>query len=138
MLTHEILSVPAAICPDRTAIIFEGESQSFTQLDDHSSRLADSLLQQGIKAGDRVAMLQVNTPEVVAAYFACAKMGAVFVPLDFRARVGELTFRLQNSGAKALFMGERYLPMVDTLRQGVPTLEKFISLVAAASPDMVD
>lgn len=137
MLTPELLNVPAAICPDRTAIIFEDSRRSFAELDERSSKLADSLLQQGIEPGDRVAMLEVNTPAVVETYFACAKIGVAFVPLDFRARVDEIAFRLENSGAKALLMGERYLPMVASLRGRVP-VGQYISLVAAVSPDMVD
>ncbi len=138
MLTLELLRVPAAICPDRTAIIFENSSLTFAQLNERSSKLAESLLQQGIKPKDRVAMLQVNTPEVVETYFACAKIGAAFVPVDFRARPGEVAFRLQDSGVKALILGERYLPMVSSLRDVAPTVEKYISLVAAANPDLVD
>ncbi|MBI3109632.1 AMP-binding protein [Candidatus Daviesbacteria bacterium] len=126
MLTPELLSIPEAICPDRTAIIFEGSRQSFAQLGRRSSKLADSLLHQGIKPGDRVAMLQVNTPEVMETYFACAKIGAAFVPIDFRAREGEIVFRLQDSGARVLFLGERYRPMIDALRRKASTVERYV------------
>ena len=133
MLTPELLNIPAAICPDRSAVIFEGSHQSFAQLDQRSSKLAESLLRQGIKYGDRVAMLEVNTPKVVEAYFACAKIGAAFVPLDFRARQDELKYRLEDSGAQAIFLGERYLPMAAALGSN----RKIISLVAAANPEML-
>ncbi len=126
MLTPELLNTAVSICPDRTAILFEGVRLSFDQLDRRSSKLADSLLHQGIKPGDRVAMLQVNTPEVMETYFACAKIGAAFVPIDFRAREGEIAFRLQDSGARVLFLGERYRPMIDALRREAPIVERYV------------
>ena len=77
MNTTDFLTISAAIVPDRPAIIFEGKTFTFGQLNERVNRLANSLVKMGVKKGDRVALLQVNCNQCVEAYFAVAKAGAV-------------------------------------------------------------
>ena len=60
MNTAEFLSISQAICPDKTAIIFEGKRFTYTQLNERCNRLANALSSMGVKKGDRVAIMQVN------------------------------------------------------------------------------
>lgn len=137
MLTAEILSIPTAICPNRTAIHSEGRNISFADLDERSSRLASSLRDLGIKPQDRVAVLQVNTPQLIETYFACAKAGAVFLPLNFRARENEIGFMLDNAEASAILTGDRYLPLVSSLRKVSLAERSYISL-DVVDPSMIN
>ena len=57
MNTTEFLTIASAVCPDRTALIFEGKRFSFSELNDRANRLANALAGLGIKNGDRVAIL---------------------------------------------------------------------------------
>lgn len=73
-------------------------------------------------------MLQVNCNQYVETYYASAKMGAIFVPLNFRAKTDELGYMVANAEAKILFVGSRYLDMVDAILPQLPTVKQYISL----------
>ena len=128
MNTTEFLMITSAICPDRPAIIFEGKKYSFADLSQRVNRLANALLGLGIEKGDRVAILQVNCNQYVEAYYAAAKIGAIFVPLNFRAKQDELVHMLNHSESNVLFVGQRYLGMVNDMRPELPLVKHYISL----------
>ena len=128
MNTSEFLTIATAICPDKTAIVFEEERYTFNQLNERVNRLGNALLNLGVKKGDRVAMLQVNTNHCVETYFAIAKIGAIYVPLNFRARGNELAYMLNSSEANTIFVGERYVDLVNSIKPEVASLKNIISL----------
>jgi acyl-CoA synthetase (AMP-forming)/AMP-acid ligase II len=115
MNTTDFLSIANAICPDRDVIVFEGQKWTFAQLNDRANRLAHALAKLGIGPGDCVGMLQVNCNQYIEAYFATAKLGAIFVPLNFRAKADELSYMIANAETKGLLVGDRYLAMVVSL-----------------------
>ena len=102
MNTSEFLAISTAIVPDRTALVFEGRRTTYEELQSRVNRLAAALGSLGVGPGDRIGVIQVNTDAVVEAYFAAAKLDAVFVPLNFRARSDEMSFMVQDSGPKVL------------------------------------
>ncbi len=128
MNTTEFLTITSAICPDRTAIVFEGNRLTFNELNERTNRLANALAGLGIKKGDRVAILQVNCNQYVEAYYGAAKLGAIFVPLNFRAKKDELVHMLNHSEASVLFMGKRYVEMVNEMRPELPLVKHYISI----------
>jgi len=128
MNTTDFLSIATSICPDKVAIVFEGKRYTFSQLNDRLNRLANALSNLGVDKGDRVAMLQVNCNQCVETYFATAKLGAIYVPLNFRAKGDELTYMLNSSEANTLFVGERYIDLVNSLRSGLSSVKNFISI----------
>ncbi len=112
MNTSEFLMIAGAIVPDRTAIVFDGRSYSFEELAERVNRLANALSELGVEAGDRVATMQVNTNQCVEIYFASAQLDATYVPINFRAKTEELAQMLSISQPSCLFIGERYLPLL--------------------------
>jgi acyl-CoA synthetase (AMP-forming)/AMP-acid ligase II len=126
--TTEFLTITSAICPDRTAIVFEGKRLTFSELSERANRLANALAGLGIKKGDRVAILQVNCNQYVEAYYGVAKTGAIFVPLNFRAKKDELVHMLNHSEASVLLVGERYIEMVNEMRDEMPLMKHYISI----------
>lgn len=128
MNTTEFLTISAAIVPERLAMIFEDRRISFEALQSRVNRLANALADLGVGAGDRVAILQVNCNEYIEAYFAAAKLDAVFVPINFRTRADELTHMLNDSGPKAIFVGGRYVRLVRECAANVESLQHFITL----------
>ena len=150
MNTNDFLSIATAICPERDFLVFEGQRRSFAETNERVNRLAHALRKLGIRQGDRIGMLQVNCPQYVEAYFAAAKLGAIFVPLNFRAKADELSYMIGNAEVMILFIGARYLDMVDDVLPQVPTVKECISvdskqdgklvyedLLESASPDEV-
>ena len=113
------LSRRAQLTPDRVALSLPEVSRTFTyaELDDRAARLAGALAASGIAAGDRVAMLLSNGNEYVEALFACARIGAIAVPLSFRLAAAELEFMMEDSGSTALIYGEEWAHLVGALRE---------------------
>ena len=130
MNTSDLLTITAAIVPDREAIIFDDKRLTFGELMERVNRLANALGDLGVGPGDRVAVMQVNCNEHVEAYNASAKLDAIFVPINFRARAEELTFMLNDSGVKAIILGQRYQDMLRSIKSELTTLEHQITLEA--------
>jgi acyl-CoA synthetase (AMP-forming)/AMP-acid ligase II len=128
MNTTEFLEITSAICPDRAAIVFEGRKYSFAELSERSTKLADALSKLGVQKGDRISILQVNCNQYIEAYFATAKIGGIFAPLNFRAKQNELTHMLNNAEATVLFVGERYVDLVNSMRPNLPTVKHYICI----------
>ena len=128
MNTTDFLSIATSICPDRVAIVFEGKRYTFSQLNERVNRLANALLNLGIEKGDRVAMLQVNCNQCVEAYFTTAKLGAIYLPLNFRAKGNELIYMLNTSEANTLLIGERYIDLVNSISSNLTSVRHFISI----------
>ena len=150
MNTTEFLTIANAIVPDRKAIVFENKRFTFSDLNERSNRLANALSGLGINKGDRVAILQVNCNEYVEAYYATAKLGVIFVPLNFRAKQHELTHMLKHSESQVILTGQRYADMVKDMSKELPLLNHCIcieggvdgmmdydKLLSKASPDDV-
>lgn len=132
MNTLDFISISSAICPDRDCVVFEGARYTFSQVNERSNRIANSLANMGVKKGDIVAILQVNCSQFLEIYFAVAKLGAVMVPLNFRAKDAELTYMLNNCGAVAVFIGDRYVKMVDGMRPNLTSVKHFINIEKAS------
>jgi len=128
MNTTEFLNIATAICPDKEVIVFEGKRFTFSQLNDRVNRLGNALLGMGMQRGDRVATLQVNCNQCVEVYFAAAKIGAIHVPLNFRARGNELSYMLNSAEATTLFVGERYIDLVNSIKPEIKSVKHFISI----------
>ena len=147
MNTTEFLDIATAICPDKTAIVFEDERYTFSQLNERVNRLANGLIKIGVKKGDRVALLQVNCNQCVETYFAVARVGAIYLPLNFRAKDKELAYMLNTADCETIIAGDRYIPMVKAIQPEVKTLKNIITLetkqeglphyddIIASSPD---
>lgn len=128
MNISELLSISAAIVPDREAIVFDNERITYEKLQNRVNRIANALSDLGIKSGDRIAVMQVNCNEHIETYLAAAKLDALFVPINFRARSEELIFMLNDSGSKVLVFGNRYHEMVSSIKDSLETVEHFIVL----------
>lgn len=132
MNTPELLTISSAICPDRDAIVFEGQRVTFGDLADRSNRLANALAGMGTGKGDKVAILQVNCNECIEVYFATAKLGATYVPLNFRAKADELNYMINFSEASVLLMGQRYIELVNSIKGQLDGIKNYISLEGPA------
>ncbi|UFP92802.1 AMP-binding protein [Gloeobacter morelensis MG652769] len=86
----------------KTALVFGEESYTYEQLDKLVDGLATALLKWNVQAGDRVAFLMPNCPEIVLCYYACFKIGAVAVPINIRFGADLVRYVVNHSGAQVL------------------------------------
>ena len=80
----------ASWTPDKTALRFDGRSLSYAEVEHRVRTAAGWLHADGVSAGDRVAYLGPSCPELLELLFACARLGAVFVPLNIKMPAAEL------------------------------------------------
>ena len=128
MNTAEFLTIATAICPDKEATVFEGKRLTFSQLSERVNRLANALAAMGVEKGERVALLQVNCNQCIESYFAIAKLGAIYVPLNFRAKQQELAYMINTAEVHTVLVGERYLELIDSIKSEMPSVKNYISI----------
>ncbi len=131
----EFLTISSAVVPDRDALVSgDGRTRiSYAEMASRVNRLSNALQSMGTGIGDRVAVMATNSTAYVEVYYACARLGACFVPINFRAKQDELSFMLNTSDAVLLFAEERYLDLIASLRSEVPGLRDVITLDRAAA-----
>ncbi|MEP5569383.1 MAG: long-chain fatty acid--CoA ligase [Halioglobus sp.] len=117
----QLLSKRAAITPNKEAFVEWERKRRFTfsELNARSNRIANVLLAQGIKPGDRVATLLKNGIEFIESYFAIAKIGAVMVPVNWRLVPAEISYILTDSAATTLIFDADFDDAVDELQSGL-------------------
>ncbi len=105
----------AAISPGRTALVFQGDRITYAELHARVGRVAARLRAEGVGPGDRVAYLGPNHPAFVETMFATHRLGAVFVPLNFRLTAPEIDYMLLHSGTSLLVYGPSCAETVQSL-----------------------
>ncbi len=102
----------AARSPQQRAIHFQGRELTYADLDALASRVARLLASAGIHRGDAVAIFAMNSPEYVAAFFACARIGAVLVPINLMFTAEDVDYVLEKTRVKALLIEPVFLAKV--------------------------
>lgn len=117
--------------PGKNAVVCGEQRFTYSELAERASRLAGALRDAGVKAGDRVAFLSLNCHRLLEAYYGVLQAGAVLLPLNIRLAPNELAHILNDAGAKLLFLQQEFVPLVDSFRQNVPSIQNFFVLDAA-------
>jgi fatty-acyl-CoA synthase len=110
----------AALSPQRIALVYEEQSITYAEFNRHINRAAHALRALGVNHGDRVAYLDLNHPRFFVTMFAAARLGAVFVPLNFRLTAPELSFIINDAGVHTLVHDEMFAPVIDEIRGEIP------------------
>ena len=120
----ELTAGHAAATPDRTAIRFEGQSQSYAALHDQVLRCVAALRAEGVEPGDRVGWLGLNHPDYVVVMNACFRIGAVLVSINARLVAREIAYILGDAGIGLLVSEAQFLPVAEEARAsaGVETI----------------
>ncbi|MBT3790740.1 MAG: long-chain fatty acid--CoA ligase [Alphaproteobacteria bacterium] len=99
----------AAFTPEKVAIRFEGTDYTWADLARRVARLSAVLRNElSVKTGDRVGYLGLNSPELVALFFACARIGAITVPLNWRLTLNEHQVMIADFEPRVLFVEPDY------------------------------
>ncbi len=113
----------ADYAPSKVAIAFEGRDVTYGELAREIARLASGLVQElGVRRGDRVAILSYNRPEYLALIFACARIGAICVPLNWRLAPPEQLYILRHADVAALFCDEAFRGAIDGIGADLPAV----------------
>ena len=98
MNLSDLIERNAAFTPGKPAIVFDGEALSYRAFHDRIEAAARVLKAEfGVGRGDRVAILSLNRPDYLVLLYACARLGAMLVPLNWRLAVAEQLFILSDA-----------------------------------------
>lgn len=100
----ELPALLAARVPEKCAVRVESDTLTYRQLDETSQAIARALLRDGVRQGDRVAVLGRDSTASVCVLFGIARAGAVCVPINWRLTSDEITHVLRDSEAAWIFV----------------------------------
>lgn len=106
-LLHHLLTESAARYPEHPALVFKEEHITYRELDELSNRLAATLVDQGVRRGDRVAVYLNKSSQSIICLFGILKAGAAYVPLDPNAPPARLVYMLSNAGVRCLLTSSK-------------------------------
>jgi fatty-acyl-CoA synthase len=116
MNLSDLIARNAAFAPDKPALRFEGETLSYAAFHARIEKAARALESGfGVTRGDRVAILSLNRPDYLVLLYACARLGAMLVPLNWRLAVAEQLFILNDCGAKVLVLEQAFAEVLSAL-----------------------
>jgi acyl-CoA synthetase (AMP-forming)/AMP-acid ligase II len=123
----------AARTNTRTPLLrFDSQTLTYGEIDSRANRIARSLGRLGIKKGDKVSTILGNSPEQLCLWFALAKIGAVWVPLNTGLAAEELGYSIRDSEARAVVIEEAFQEKYEKIRSGLDAVALEIGLGAGA------
>ena len=130
----DILETLADAAGERLALVAGDTRRTFAELDDRATRLANHLASAGISHGDKVGIHSRNCVEWVEAFYACFKISAVPVNINFRYREAELRHLYGNSDCVAVIVSPEFAGDVDGVRDAFADLRHMLVI----GPDYED
>jgi fatty-acyl-CoA synthase len=116
----DLIERNAAFAPDKAAIIFEGEVLTYAAFHTRIERTACALQAEfGVVRGDRVAILSLNRPDYLVLLYACARLGAMLVPMNWRLAVAEQLFILSDATVKVLVLEQAFAEILPGLKNSL-------------------
>lgn len=114
--------------PDRTALIYQGASWTFAELDQRANRVAHWLADHGIEPGAHVGIYAMNSEAWVSTMIGCLKIRAVPININYRYVEAELEYLICNSDIVACVFDEQYAARLDSVRSATPGLTTFVHI----------
>ena len=114
--------------PDKEAIVFQDTRLTYKEVNERVNGLARGLLDLGIKKGDVVALLLYNCAEFMEITFAVNKVGAIWLPLNWRLVGEELSYILNDSQAKMLISEKQFSEVIGAIKEKVPLVKGYVGV----------
>ena len=101
--------------PDQEVLVFGEHRLTYAALNDLVARLSTVFKDLDLKPREVIAVLDTNSHLYVAAYYAAAKAGLTFLPLNYRAKEAELEYMINTAETKVLLAGDRYIDLINKI-----------------------
>lgn len=132
------LQVSTMRYPERLALVFMGQTWTYSQLLDAAERIASSLRQMGVQKGDRVVLDMQNCPQLVIAHFAILRLDAVVVPVNPMNRMEELKHYILDPDAKVAVTTADLASELAAASNALPAQEGLKHLLVTQFTDVFD
>ena len=120
--------------PQSPALVFFGRTTTYGELNTRTASLASALQNLGLAPGERLGIFLPNCPQLVMAYHAALRLGAVVVMLNPLLSPKELAHQLADSGAQRLVLLDHFLPRLSEIHPQVDLTQVIITSLAEALP----
>lgn len=124
----DYLDKGASLDPDAACLICDGETRSYAEVRELSLRIASALAVDGVRPGDRVAILAANDPTAFTCVFGISRSGAVWCPINPRNEAAENRDLLDQFECSVLIFQAAFAPLVDAIRAELPGLRTLVCL----------
>src|SRR5215510_11145905 len=123
----DLLKQRVSATPGKLFLCSEADKRRFSYKEFEAAviRTANMLAAHGVEKGDVVRLLLPNSVEYVIAYFACWQLGALAGPINSLLKSQEIAYVISNSEAKALLVNSEFLPVIESIRNELPTIIRF-------------
>ena len=126
-LSH-VLRQAARRHPDEIGLVWGERSWSWADLDRRVDAMVAALTRRGVGKGDRVLVQARNCNQLVESMFVCFRLGAVWVPTNFRQTPDDIAYVAVSSGASVMIFGNEFAAHHDTVRAASPAMRLTLSL----------
>lgn len=117
----DIIDRHAAFTPDKAALRYDGQTLTYAQFSGRIAAAARALKSAiGLGRGDRLAILALNHPDTLVLLYACARLGAMLVPLNWRLAPAEQVFILADASVKAIVLQQSFEDVVVPMAAALP------------------
>lgn len=113
---------------DATALVFKDRETTYKELDSRASKVANGLIQDGCKPDARVGFMGKNSDHFVDILFGTFKANTVMVGVNWRLAGPEVEYVLNDAKVETLFVGQDFMPLVESIKDNVPTLRTVIAI----------
>ena len=105
----EMLSTRAQEMPDHEYVLYNDQVLTYRQVNERANRVANYLKEKGVKKGDIVSSMVLNSPEVYYNMFGAQKLGCISGPVNFMLKAPEIAYVLNDSKPKVVFVSSEYM-----------------------------
>ncbi|MBB6448552.1 acyl-CoA synthetase (AMP-forming)/AMP-acid ligase II [Geomicrobium halophilum] len=117
--------------PEKMALIYNEREYTYRGLNQRINQFANGLMKQGVRKGEKVALMMKNSDDFVISFYGAAKLGAVLVPINFRLVVSEVQYILQQSDAVTVICDDEFETLIEEATASIPGIRDVISVPAA-------
>lgn len=124
--------------PNGVVVVYGDKRLTWKELDDRSNRMAQALIEKGVRKGDKVLFMFHNRPEFLEVNYAVMKCGAIPVPLNYRFTAPEIEFQADHSDGVVFILEDIWLDEVQKARPKLEKVKHYICFGSECPSDMID
>ncbi len=113
---------------DKIGVVDGDAAFTYRAFATRTHRLANALIELGVKPGDRVSFITFNTHHLLEAYYGVIEAGAVLNPINIRLAPHEIGYILDHAGSRVVFFHRDFAPLVEAIAPGLTTRPTFVVL----------
>ena len=137
-MDFDFLASHAENLPEKTAVILGDRSIDFAELNRRANQAANIFRQLGLGEDDRAAVMSFNSLEYFELVNGLRKIGAIYVPINYRLRDAEAAYVVNDSGARAVVADQDHVPVLESARRSVEHDVPFLAVDGGAPAGWLD